>query len=151
MKCHNFPHVKTGKISVFAFVMSYCQLHFISTLQIAVYPVRLSFNRQNLTHFENSTETFSSCFSVDNKHFCVIHAIREVIGMRIYDNDIREAVDCIKLHLVPQVSVPGTYSVWPWVLVTVNSKFCVVNSTIPTKSATLRYSRMFDWVCSCDK
>ena len=111
MECLDFSHVNTGVCVIFVLVMSYCQLHFISTLQITGYPVRLSFNHQNITHFENSTETFSSCVRVDNKHFHIVHTISVLIPMRLEDKDIREAVDIIKCHLVPQVSVPGTVSV----------------------------------------
>ena len=111
MECHDFSHVNTGVCVIFVLVMSYCQLHFISTLQITGYPVRLSFNRQNIANFENSTGTSSFCFRIDDKNLRVVNTSGIYIFMRIYDNDIREAVDSIKLHLEPQVSVPGASSV----------------------------------------
>ena len=145
MECPDLANVNTGGFAISSLVMSYCQLHFISTLQITGYPVRLSFNRQNIANFENSTGTSSFCFRIDDKNLRVVNTSGINIFMRIYDHDIRKAVDSIKLHLVPQVSVPGAFSVWICIQITIYSTLCM---SIFTRGAALRHGHGFDWECS---
>ena len=118
---------------------------------MARYPVCLPFGRIIINHVENATQTFSPRSWVDHNHFCAVHAICKMVPPILNDNDLMEAVDRIKLHLVPQVSVPGTNSVWPWVLVTVNGKFCTLGAASRTQRAALRYSQGSDRSCSWDE
>ena len=143
MECCDFFHMNTGVFFIFA-VMSYSQLHFISTLEITGYPVRLSFNRHNIAHFENSTETFCPCFSVDNKNIRVVHANSPLIPMRLDYNNIGEALKCIKLHLEPHVSVSSWDSVRYCRQITIDSISCFFGIALPKQSATLKHRRGFD-------
>ena len=136
------------------FIMPHSQLHFISTRKMTGYPVRLSFDRPHIPHSKNSTETYtfsSCCYSVYHEYFCTIHTISVLVQMGLHDDDIREAVDRIKLHLVPQVSIPGTYCMRCCPRITVNRMLrweCFV--FFVSKVGVLRYSWGFDGEYSWD-